>query len=259
MSNLKLEKTNQGFSMQKSFWQLIAIAVLSISCSHTVDFKTSHFAVPHVDEGNWGGSISTSVGAPSKITFVDDISTNPPTRNGIGINEDVDLGTLLLLDTIFIEAELGLGSSSFELFHEKGINGLRWQFWGFGSGKNQWVATVQGGAGSFSDQTTENTDTANTKITSMQKGMSIGYKTEKSIIYVSYIKNEHSGSTDVVNTNGSFGPYEDEGVHQHYGIGVSTYGPGILLGVEYNFIQLDWDGVSRKNQETVAARIGYSW
>lgn len=245
--------------MIKKFWQLIAIGVLSVSCSHTVDFKTSHFAVPHVNENNWGGSVSASVGAPSKITFVDDISTNPPTRNGLGINEDVDLGTLLLLDTIFVEAELGLGSTGVELFHEKGVNGLRWQFWGFGGGKNHWVATVQAGAGSFSDKTTENTDYANTKITSRQKGMSIGYKSEKTIAYASYIKNEHSGSTDVVSSNGTFGPYSDEGTHQHYALGVSTYGPGLILGVEYNYVQLDWEGVTRENQETVAARIGYSW
>jgi hypothetical protein len=66
------------------------------SCTHTIDLRTSHFLTPSVSETQWGGSVGFSGAQPSKITLVDDITTNPPLRTGVKINEDTTMSDVFM-------------------------------------------------------------------------------------------------------------------------------------------------------------------
>ena len=164
--------------------------------------------------------------AVTKVTVVKDINTNPPDRSAVEINKDADYGDLVLANNIGFDASLTLGKGV-EFYLDSNLAGLRWQFLNNGNSNQVWTAAVLGAIGS-KDKTTSQSDStssseAKSDVDSSQVGLSVGYKFTGFVPYVSYIHETHKVSTTVTNSHGNFGPYEDNGVHDYYSIGISTH------------------------------------
>ena len=76
--------------------------------------------------------------------------------------------------------------------------------------------------------------------------------------YISVIQEQHDTKTEVDNSYGHFGVFENSGRHDYISIGVSTVGKGLKAALEYNYIQLKWDDVSAK-QNTFGILLGAEW
>ena len=153
---------------------------------------------------------------------------------------------------------------SLEAYYSVGTWGLRWQFLNHGSTPDQWVAAVQAGHGrrDESNAVSSNgaTDSATSDIVTKEAALSVGYRLEKSVPYVSYVYNVHDVTTNVKDTGGAkFGPYDDHGVHQSLSLGITTYQKGADFGLEASITQIEWDRSNVMGQFSVGGKIGLSW
>lgn len=244
---------------------LVIIALFNSNCSHTVDFRSSHFAVPHVNEKQWAGNVSMSVAKPTEVTLISDSESNPPGRN-VSVNEDVSLESIFeimfTIDMYGVEFDLTV-APQLEFYTSGNVYGLRWQFLGYGSGANSYVASLQGGVGNFasSSGSRENSpkDYARSDIRTTQMGLSVGYKWDKVLVYGSYVQDQHEATTSVENDNGDFGPYTDSGEHGIVSLGVSSHSSSTLFGVEINGVNAKWNDSVSDTSESIGVRIGYQW
>ncbi|WP_374074759.1 hypothetical protein [Bdellovibrio bacteriovorus] len=241
-----------------------ALLVLLSGCSHTINFRASHFAVPVTGENQWSGHVAAVGTAVTKITVVNNIETNPPTRDNLKVNDDVDIGDLMMIHSVGIDASLTI-LKSLDITLDNSLFGLRYQFLNHGAGPQNWVASIQGAYGQRDSSTSEGTSggttaEAKSKVTTSQAGISLGYKLEKIVPYISYIYESHEVKTDVTNTHGAFGPYNDKGIHQYYGIGLASHGKGLVYGIEYNRINIDWDrAINHEPQDALGIKFGFAW
>lgn len=264
MSNL----LTYAFSNMKN--SMVSVIVLGIclllisACTHSIKIKGARFVAPITAKEKWGGFASISGGADTTITLVENIDGNPPTRNPIKVNQDIDAGDFLGFNYIGFEAGLSI-LKSVELYLDNTLFGLRWQFLNHGAGADHWVATIQAGYTSGSQGTSyeesSGSSTASSDITKTQGGLSFGYLVNENILpYVSYLYETYDVETKVTNSNGSFGPYDDKGNHQFIGLGIMNPYKGFLWAVEYNMILIDWDrATTGEQQDLVALRLGGSW
>lgn len=245
----------------KTLFALSLLFFLS-ACSHTLKFRASHFAVPVTGENQWDGYAALVGAAVTKVTVIENIETNPPTRNSVKINEDVDAADLVFANNIGVDAGLTVWKG-IDLFLDNSLVGFRYQFLNHGAGPHNWVASLQGAYGQ-KDNTSSitsggSTSEAKSKIITSQAGISLGYKLEHVVPYLSYIYESHDASTDVTNNSGSFGPYKDNGIHQYYSVGITSHERGFLYGVEYSRIQIKWDRSEEKPQDSMGLRFGFAW
>lgn len=233
------------------------------ACSHTVDFRTAHFQKPTVNEKQWGGTVAVSMSPPTQVEIISNRTSNPPGRV-VTINEDIDVGSLLLLDDINIEAGIAV-VHSLELYYQADVAGLKWQFLNPGGAKNTWVASIFAGYGTWSSTSGGSSDEAVSDVKTTQYGTSIGYQFDKTVVYVSYIQDSHDVETNVTNSNGNFGPYEDKGVHKAVGIGLSAVFNHFRLGLEYNLVTSDWSTENNdfndlsESQDGLGVQLGFTW
>lgn len=240
------------------------LLVLTSGCSHTINFRASHFATPVTGENQWSGHVALVGAAATKITVVNDIETNPPNRDILKVNDDVDVADLFMLNSVGVDASLTV-LKSLDITLDNSLFGLRYQFLNHGAGPQNWVASIQGAYGQRDSSTSEGnsggtTAEAKSKVTTSQAGLSLGYKLEKIVPYVSYIYESHEVKTDVTNTHGSFGPYNDKGIHQYYSIGLSSHGRGLVYGIEYSRLNIDWERApTMEAQDALGLKIGFAW
>ncbi|MEK2690142.1 hypothetical protein [Bdellovibrio sp. GT3] len=246
----------------KSFLPLLA-AILFTGCTHTINFRSSHFATPIVEDNAGSGQLAVVVGSVTKVTVVNDTSSNPPVTDPTVINADVDTGDFFLFNNVGLDGRI-TAWKGLELFFDNSLLGARVQILNHGATSNNWVASIHGAAGNR-DVTTENTTNSSTseaksKVSTRQLGASIGYKYEKIAPYFSYIRETHDVSTNVTNPNGSFGPYDTNGTHEYFATGITSTGSGLRYGIEYNKIIIDWKKARHiKNQDALAVKIGFAW
>ncbi|WP_415061853.1 hypothetical protein [Bdellovibrio sp.] len=236
------------------------LLILLSACSHTINFRASHFAAPVVSEKQWGGHVALVGTAVTKVTVVNDITSNPPSRNTLTINEDVDAADLLLVRNIGLDASLSL-YRGLDLYLDNSLLGVRFQFLNHGAGPNNWVASLLGSYGERETSTTQDPGgTAKSKVISSQAGISLGYTLEYIVPYFSYIHEAHEVTTDVTNNSGNFGPYKDKGTHQYYSIGIASHGKGLVYGVEYSRLNISWDRSSKAEpQDALGMKLGFAW
>ena len=240
----------------------ISLVVLLSSCSHTINFRASHFAVPITGENQWDGHVAIVGSSVTKVTVVNDTSANPPRRDSILINSDVDAGDLVAANNVGVDLSLSV-LKSLDVYLDNSLLGLRWQFLNHSAKSDVWVASVQGAYGtkSTSTSTTYGNDSADSDsdVKTQQVGASVGYKLARVVPYISYIHETHDVSTKVNNNHGDFGPYSDKGTHAYTTVGVSSHGKGLVYAVEYNFITIDWDRSKRDYQNAVGIKLGFAW
>lgn len=237
------------------FLQLISI--LLFSCSHSIKIRSSYFLTPKTSEKQWGGSVGIAAAKPSVITLVDDVSTNPPLRNGVKINNPNDVNAAAVLES-WLDINLAV-LNSLELFYTDYVAGAKWQFLNHNA-KQNWVASVMGGYGMKNTETTTNSNKSKTEISTTRAGLSLGYQATGSWVpYMSYIYQNHKTDTTVDNTFGAFGSYLDEGIHQNYALGIASTGPGLNAGLEYNYISMVWNGTSKGSEGVLGAMLNYAW
>lgn len=241
---------------------ILSLFLFLSACSHTLKFRASHFAIPVTGENQWDGYAAAVGATVTKATIVENMEANPPTRNSVRINEDVDAADLVLVNNIGFDAGLTIWKST-DLYLDNSLLGFRYQFLNHGASPRNWVATLQGAYGQ-KDNTTSitsggSTSEAKSKIITSQVGISLGYKLDHFVPYFSYIYEFHDASTDVTNPSGSFGPYKDNGIHQYYSAGITSLGKGLFYGAEYSRIQIKWDRSTEKPQDAMGLRIGFAW
>ena len=240
------------------------LSLLSMGCSHSIKIKGGRFVAPVTADKQWGGFLSLSAGADTRVRLVDDIDDNPPTRDPVRINQDIDVGDLFGLNYLGFEAGLSV-YKAVEVYLDNSLLGLRWQFLNHGAAAGNWVAALQAGYSSGSQGTSYEEESGASKASSdikrAQAGLSVGYKATESLMpYLSYLHESYDVETKVGNANGAFGPYEDKGKHQYLALGVMRPGAGFLWAIEYNFIFIDWErATERETQDVVAIRLGGSW
>lgn len=248
----------------KTHYKFILLLFLS-SCAHTIDLRTSHFLTPTVSEGQWGGSVSLSGAQPSKITLVNDITTNPPTRTGVKINDDITVSDLFMLSGFGFDLNLS-PYPSLEIFIDNYTLGLKWQFLNYGFVDDGVVGSFIGAYGGKSttidvSSSGQPGSHSTSNVSTLRLGASVGYQfvhAFKWSPYLSIIHEQHNAKTEVDNSYGHFGAYENSGRHEVLSVGASTVGKGLKMALEYNFIQLNWDDVNA-NQNTVGFLIGGEW
>lgn len=238
------------------------LLVLLSGCSHTINFRASHFAIPVTGEDQWSGHVALVGASVTKVTVINDITSNPPNRSSLLINESVDAGDLMFFNNLGLDASLTV-FKSIDLYMDNGLFGLRYQFLNHGAAAQNWVASLQGAYGkkevSTSEGSSGSTDAeAKSKVTTSQAGISLGYKLEKIVPYISYIYESHDVSTDVTNTHGNFN-YKDKGIHQYYSIGIASHGKGLDYGIEYTRVNIDWNRSNTQGQDAMAVKLGIAW
>lgn len=238
------------------------IGLLLSACSHTVDFRANHFAVPVVADEQWGGQTALVGTGVTKVTLVNDVTTDPPQRNSVRINEDVNIVDLTGLNLLSFDFGLHVWRG-IELFVEGSYLGARYQFLNHGKGENVWVGAVQGSYASRGQKTSATnsgvTSSAESEITSTQAGISLGYKLHRVVPYFSYVHEAHEVSTKVINGNGSYGPYADNGTHGYYSLGLSSHERGFHYAIEYSLIDISWVRGDRSSQNALGLKMGYAW
>lgn len=241
-------------------WKIIffAVAIFGVGCtSHVIRFRGTHFATPVTGEHSWSGQISGVTAAPVEVILVDDIKTNPPTRSAVTVDTDVGFESLLMV--MYIGANFQLTTfKSLDIIFEDDLPMLKWQFLNHGAKSGKWVASLQAGAGSRRQITTDTPAQATSTIKTTAGGISIGYLRSDVIPYFSYVNETYDVTTDITNSSGSFGPYSDKGTHEAYALGVTKNGNGFLWGAEYTYTIVKWDRGTGKD-EAVGFKVGYGW
>lgn len=244
------------------FFALFALS----ACSHTIKFRASHFVIPITSEKQWGGQVAVSGSSVTKVTLVNDYTTNPPTRTNVGINRDDDLD---VDDTFFGGAFSAVGLdanlsvlNSLDVYLESSLVGLRWQFLNHGSSSETVVAAIQAGMANREESESitsgGNTATAKSKIRTNQLGISVGYQYPAVVPYISYIEEKHEVTTDITNTGGNFS-YKDNGTHKYIALGLTKRLKDLTYAIEYTKVLIDWDRSQNEDQGALAARIGFAW
>lgn len=236
---------------------IAAAALLFSACSHTIDLRSAHFLTPMTSNEQWGGSLAVSASQPTKVTLVDNITANPPTRTGVKINEDVDPGDVLLFNYIGLDLRLAV-LPGVEAVLDNHTFGLKWQF--LNHQKDDAVlASVLAAYGTRDDETTSGSAESKTRLATYRGGLSVGYGFKGWAPYVSYVYDEYKARTEVQNSSGSFGPYEDTGKHHNYSVGLSTRGPGLNAALEYNYLVMRWNDGGEAYQDSVGVLLGVEW
>lgn len=238
-------------------------AVFLAGCSHTLNFRASHFASPIVKEEQWSGHVAIVGSGVTKVTIIDDIESNPPLKNGVSLNNSVGVEDLFGVNFLGLDAGLTIFKGT-EIYLDNSLIGARYQFLNHGASAQNWVASIQGAVGGRGSSTTSKNSNitiaeAKSEISTSQAGISLGYKLERIVPYLSYIYESHRVSTKVTNTHGEFGPYKDNGIHQYVSLGFMSHGRGLRYGIEYSFIFLDWENSDRASQEVIATKLGFAW
>ncbi len=248
--------------MKLQYFTLFLLSINIIACTHTLKFRAAHFASPVVSEKQWSGHAALIAASITKVTIINDVETNPPRRDEVLINADLDAGDLLMLNRLGLDISLS-PLKSLELYIQDAYGGLRWQLLNHSAKSDAFVAAIHGALASKSSSSTTSISGGESKsssdIRSRQGGISIGYKFKEFVPYLSYIYENHKASTRVDNPNGSFGPYEDSGIHQYYAIGFSTHKVGGHLALEYNRVQILWDRSKISWQDSTGLKLGYAW
>jgi len=239
-------------------------SIFTVGCSHSIKIKGPRFIAPITAKEKWGGFVTVSVGADTRVTLVDNIESNPPTRGPVRINQDADAGDWFGLNYLGIEAGLQV-FKAVEVYADNSVLGLRWQFLNHGGPDGSWVATVQAG-GSGGSQGTNYEDelgasSASSEITKFQIRASVGYQvSEKFLPYASFLYESYDVTTVVTNPFGRFADFSDAGNHQFLALGVMRPTPGFLWAVEITSILIDWDRAPEKEfQGSMGVRLGKSW
>ncbi|UXR64592.1 hypothetical protein EZJ49_16130 [Bdellovibrio bacteriovorus] len=250
------------------FRALFALSLLSLSaCSHSISLRASHFNMPVVVNEQWQGHAAIVMASETRVTLVNDINANPPLRDKVLINNDVDASDFVAgANNVGFDASLSV-FKGLELYVENFLWGARFQFLNHGTQNRVWVGSIMGAYGTKSETTTDefsvgsNTTDAKAKsdITTSQAGISLGYKYEYVVPYFSYIYEAHNVKTNITSTNGTFGPYKDDGIHGYYSLGLSTHQKGFRAAIEYSHIDIKWDRSDRETQEAFGLKLGYAW
>ncbi len=201
----------------------------------------------------------------TRVTVLDDISANPPVRTKVRINEDVDIGDTVAANNIGFDVSLTV-YNGIEIYMENLLWGAKYQFLNNGPENNVWVGSAQGAYGTKSESTDDlvvsgassNAEASSDVVTS-QAGISLGYKFNRIVPYFSYIYEAHKIETKVKSIHGNFGPYDDEGVHSYYSLGISSHGPGLRLAFEYSYIDIKWTDSPRTHQGALGLKVGFDW
>lgn len=240
----------------------LVLPLLLTACTHTINFRASHFATPVVADKQWGGHIAAVGSGVTKVTVVNDVTTNPPARTSVDVNKDASVADMLGVTFFSLDASLHIWNGT-EIYLDGPLLGFRYQFLNHGAGENVWVGALQG---AYAQRTVSTSSTnsnieskADSKVTTSQAGISLGYKVSQIVPYFSFIYEAHEVTTNVTNGNGSFGPYPDKGNHQYYSLGLSSYERGFTYAVEYNMITISWDRSENAYQNAVGAKLGYAW
>lgn len=241
------------------FLKLALILLGLSSCTHTINFRSSHFLTPTVSDHQLGGSISFSEAGLSKLTIIDDISTNPPLANRVRLNDDVTTSDFVLFEKMGFDLNLSV-IDSLEVFTTGPVFGLKWQFFNFADYNQIFVASVMAGLGGKKTESEKGSDKASSKVGTVRYGASFGYAESRSFIpYISYIHEDHKVKTEVDNSYGHFDGYSNQGKHDYFSVGISSFLGIFKLAAEYNYILLDWEASDYKKQNTVGILIGSTW
>ena len=241
----------------------LLIVLFLAACSHTIEFRASHFATPVASSHPWEGQVSLVGAGNTKVSVINDITTIPPTRTQVNINQSLSASELLLVGYTGLDLSLGI-LPGLDLYIENSLFGVRSQILNSGEQEDVWVGAVHGAYGektqSTSTSQSNNESTAESKIITAQAGVSLGYRYSSVVPYFSYIHELNQVSTKVKNNNINFGPFDDEGKHSYYSFGVtSPPQKGLSYAIEYNMIDISWDRADRAYQNALGFRLGYRW
>lgn len=233
----------------------ILFVFVGFGCTHTIRFRSVHFATPVTGENTWDGQVNFVAGLPTDITLFGDIRTNPPTRGNVLIDQGLDSVASVLFPYGF---DFSLSTvKGLDIFFEDELPNLKYQFLNHGA-KSGWVGAIQLGYGGRKEITTDTAAEARSIIKTTAGSLSIGYVYESGIPYLSYTNQNHNVTTDVTNSTGDFGPYTDVGTHETFAFGVASSGKGLSWGVEYAYTNIKWDR-GRGKHEGAGFRLGYAW
>lgn len=240
----------------------LGLSFLLVSCTHTIDFRTTHFASPVVGEKQWSGHVAAVGSGVTKVTVVNDIASNPPARNSVEINKNVSVADMMGLNNLSLDASLNVWQG-LDLFLDGSLGGFRYQFLNHGAADQVWVGAVHGAYASRTVSTSSTTSGVESKaesnVLTTQAGISLGYKVHFVVPYISYIHEAHEVSTTVTNGSGTFGSFPDKGTHQYYSVGLASHQRGLSFALEYNMIDISWDRAEKSYQNSAGAKIGFSW
>lgn len=252
---------NNRMLCRNLFFAVVALSSLA-GCAQTIDVRASHFAVPIVPDRSFSGHATLAAVSKTRVRLLENYHSTPPVDGATKINEDASVSDVFFpISNLSLDLRLALAGGA-ELYSHGSAFGLRWQILNHGAGPDKWVAAIHGASGTF--RTTLSTGSpptaeASSQVKTGQGGVSVGYRFHDVTPYVSYIYEHHDASSDVKNTGGTYGPYEDSGYHQYATFGVTSSGTGFSYGVEISSISMVWNGSTTAQQTATGIRLGWAW
>jgi len=120
------------------FLILLYFPFLFVACSHTIEFRASHFATPVVSASPWQGQVSLVSAGYTKVSVINDITVSPPSRSAPRINESISPSDLLLVGVLGVDLSLSV-LSGLDFYIENSLFGIRYQILNSGDHENVWV------------------------------------------------------------------------------------------------------------------------
>lgn len=235
---------------------LLASGLIVSGCTHSIEMNSAHFITPMTNDNQWGGMVALSGAKPTTVMLVEGIGSNPPVRNGVKINDDINSTELILLEYLDVDLKLSV-YPSVEVTVDSEVVGVKWQFLNHRQSDTV-LASLLVGYGSRSKESSTGTAKAKTELQTTRTGVSVGYGFAEWAPYASFVYDQHKTKTEVNNNSGKFN-YDDKGTHQNISIGVSTRGQALAAALEFNHVMLDWDGAKKTSQDGIGIQLGYQW
>lgn len=222
---------------------------------------------PTVSDKVWSGHLEVVTTPQTRITLTEDPSSNPPKRNNVRINEDLDfIDVLFPFQLLSLDAGLSI-IKGLEVSLNGSVLGLKYQFLNHAK-ETSWVAAAFLGAGSHSQDKNNSNDPLNTNgvvtteanIKTARAGLSLGYRYSNLTPYFSIVGERHEVESKITNAHGVFENLKDQGHHYSASLGISTSKKGLSAAIEYSLLRIDWERAEEKPlQSALGIRLGVAW
>lgn len=247
------------------FLLLLFLGASLSACSHSVEFKGTHFVTPTVEK-QWSGDLSYNASKPGSISVAQNVDTAYPTGNIIPGTSDIGIsdfvGINIMVDTFSFNGQLAV-LNHLAIYMDGSTFGGKWQFWGQ-SKTHGWVGATQLGLGNRNENSKHNAQLTNdtnsievtSNITTTQAAISIGHKFQYTTPYVSFLAEKGEIKTSLKNQHGNWA-FKAQGLNTYATLGITSNTP-FLIGAEVTYMNMSWED-KEHDQINGGLLIGYKW
>ncbi|MCB0377196.1 MAG: hypothetical protein KDD33_01760 [Bdellovibrionales bacterium] len=250
----------------------VGLALLLTHCASVVRLPTSTGQTPVVGGGFLGGKIGLDISRSIPVTVINDVTTNPPTRNAIKVGQDDNvIGDVTGIDAFAgSRFELSLGLLQRLDIYYTGALGARFMVFGK-NGEKGWKGTVFAGASGYGQTDSTGSDpnvtSTQTQMSATEYGFSVGRRFDDPfMLYLTLASRGGKADIKVTSNSTETGSYKDEFDHYIGSFGL-LFGESFFGKVEVSGNYIEWRGQDNSNNTLkdsstefgATAGFGYMW